>query len=225
MKKILATLISVLFVISAHAQFASSSSLGSFGKTTEAKRFVSYVKAGVSLNKFLYTNVEYGLQNSSIIVGYSAVYGFQYYFIENINLYFGVEIGVGTRGMCEKVGSWTLLQQIHMAKATPFQVGYKYNITDLIAVDAHIGAVISYDLTGRININYYDGSKVTRDYNEWKQIDGYKRFDVAINPGATIWIGDFGFDFTYQRGFIDVGTGSFHKEFTSNFILGLAYRF
>ena len=212
MKKILATLFSVLFVISANAQFASSGYQGSFGKTTETKRFVSYVKAGVSLNRFLFTE-SLGSNNSKVIVGYSAKYGFQYYVVENIGLYCGLEIGVGTRGYkYEEKNEKPSSNLCHAVKATPLQIGYKFFFTDKLALDAHVGCVLSYDFYTR------------REKGEFSA----NRFDVGINPGITLWYGRVGFDFTYQRGLLyleDQSNLAPFFTFAESYILGLAYRF
>ncbi len=38
----------------------------------------------------------------------------------------------------------------HNVQVSPFTFGYKYNITDALAVDAHLGAYVSCDYVGKI---------------------------------------------------------------------------
>ena len=235
MKRIILILSSLLIAFSANAQFASSGSQSSFGKATDGKRFVSYVKASASFNSFAYdkTILDLAKQEGANFsmgsnIGYNAVYGFQYLVTDNLGLYLGMEFGVGTRGMIMSETEPHLYKEsvlTHNAKATPLQIGYKFNITELLALDAHIGGVVSYDFAGKSTMSSY--------YNEQsadiKDATDFRRFDVGINPGITLWIGPVGVDFTYQRGFLSISkneeAGTFSKAFTNNFLLGLAYRF
>ena len=170
-------------------------------------------------------------------VGYNALYGFQYSLIENLGLYLGAEIGVGTRGfkttMSESgsagsmIVSYSLLN--HNAKITPVQIGYKHYFTRLFAVDVHIGGFVSYDFAGKGKFGGLDNGNVYEQSVDIKDIDGFQRFDAGINPGITLWVGPVGLDFTYQRGFVNAQTsvqaGDMSKAYSSNFLLGLAFCF
>ena len=233
MKKTILISFLLLVAINANAQFGS--------KSYYDKPFVSYVKASVSINNYSFDKdlldlaelEDEGLSIGSTI-GYNAVYGFQYSFVKNLGLYLGMELGVGTRGFNISYSeTYRFTTLTHSAKASP-QIGYKVNITDLLAIDAHIGAVVSYDFAGNGKLKWNDDN--FNGYLEvglGKIIDegiGFNRFDVGINPGITLWAGPIGIDFTYQRGFLSVVSDenisdAFTKIYSSNFLLGLAFRF
>ena len=248
MKKAILFFVTILIAISANAQFASSGSQLSFGKASDTKRFVTYVKAGVSFNSITYNKSVLdilvlaldGGKNLSVgsNIGYHAVFGFQYSMIEDLGLYAGLEIGAGTRGagitLSETYRYETYVDKIklltHSGKATP-QIGYKLSLTDLIALDAHVGAVLSYDFAGKIHITELcDGEIEDSETIDLSDYDDYfNRFDVGIAPGITLWVGPVGIDFTYQRGFIGLSSldlvKSTTKSHSQNFLLGLAFQF
>ena len=90
----------------------------------------------------------------------------------------------------------------HNVQVSPFTFGYKYNITDALAVDAHLGAYVSCDYVGKIKEKEsYQGDSEETSVNmgDWED---WKRVDAGMNIGVGIWYDRFNLDFTYQRGFI-----------------------
>ena len=65
----------------------------------------------------------------------------------------------------------------HNVQVSPFTFGYKYNITDALAVDAHLGAYVSCDYVGKIKEkeSYQGDSEETSvnmgDWEDWKRVD------------------------------------------------------
>lgn len=239
MKKIIFVIFAMAIALSAHAQFTGSSSSSSFGRSGASGSFSTYVKAGLSLNgcSLSGTAVDQAKQSgvnftSGTIAGYNAVFGCHLY--ENQGFYYGMECGLGTRGMnllvtelSEAMVESTILS-LHGFKASPVILGYLFQFNDFLALDAHIGAYLSYDYAGKsISTVTYSGSThtSTSDLSDAKNLN---RFDVGVHPGVTLWIGRFGVDFSYQRGFINfIKDGNTNGvEFNSkNIILGVAYRF
>lgn len=214
--------------------------------TYEQKNVVSYIKASASINRFAMGNTLIGnLDGYNIfdvshnpVVGYNVMAGFQYRLVKNLGLYLGSEIGIGTRGVQTQFSSKPVLSTDpevilskryfnHAVKLTPLQIGYRFNITYSFCIDPHIGGYVSYDLAGKEAVTILTGYSNNTKETNIREDEGFNRFDAGINPGVTLWLGPFGLDFTYQRGFINANKEKSNpaKAYTENFIVGLAFRF
>ena len=116
------------------------------------------------------------------------------------------DTGSGSRGWKveenESDYEYSLSLMAHNVQVSPFTFGYKYNITDALAVDAHLGAYVSCDYVGKIKEKEsYQGDSEETSVNmgDWED---WKRVDAGMNIGVGIWYDRFNLDFTYQRGFI-----------------------
>lgn len=55
----------------------------------------------------------------------------------------------------------------HNVQVSPFTFGYKYNITDALAVDAHLGAYVSCDYVGKIKEKESYQETVKKQASTW----------------------------------------------------------
>lgn len=190
---------------------------------------------------------EYGL-NPSYGFGCKAGFEFSLAFNKPIGksgLYWGMELGIGTRGAKYSTNSdmdeyredarkslltWNV-------KYSPFTIGYKYPLTKNIRLDAHLGAFASYDFAGKGHSKWiYDdgeGDNETTVIGDG-DLSHFQRFDAGIQAGVGIWYKCFNFDITYQRGFINAYDMSYQsfwdikddaKVFSSNLMLRVGIAF
>lgn len=148
-----------------------------------------------------YTEYSFGSR-----AGLEVDFGFQKP-IKDFGLYWGMELGIGTRGASYKEkdkddGDWTEGKGTAWnVKYSPFTFGYKYSVTDDLKIDAHIGAFVSYDFAGKkMKFEDSDGDTWDKDFDDlhWD----YLAVDAGMQIGAGVWFKRFNLDFTYQRGFV-----------------------
>lgn len=230
MKKLFIVSLALLTSLIAQAQIVSSSSRSIIVKPVE-RNTVFYLKGGLAFQTWTGKDAKsFGNndKNPGSGVGYDVLFGFQKDFSFLNGLYWGPEIGIGSRGfrtsVSEDEASESITAMMNALKITPVQLGYKYNITNLLTIDAHIGFLMSVDLFGGMYFKYSDGNESDSSSKNLSELDGYKRFDIGINPGITLWIGELGVDFTYQKGFLSI-VGDQGKLYAQNLLLRLAYKF
>lgn len=226
MKKILISAAALLVAVAAQAQIVSSSSRSTISTPVERNGF-SYIKGGLSLNNITGDDAD-GWDSKA---GFDVVIGTVMPMTAVDGLYVGYEVGVGTRGAKNEVeGIKEELSHTNI-KLVP-QAGFLMELSDGLAIDVHLGLGLTYDFMGKAKISgSYSGVSLNetikmKDYEE--KLDwNAKRFDVGIHPGVTLWYNNFGIDFTYQRGFLNIieEDGDDYDVFTSNIQLRLAYRF
>lgn len=159
--------------------------------------------------------------------GYELSVGFNRPF-GNTNFYWGMELGLGTRGIKYtsedgRDGDW--IENGHKSllawnfKYSPFTFGYKYNINESIALDAHLGAYVSLDFAGK-GKSYWDGIEDGDPFKDEEEsenigkdeLEHYKRFDCGLQVGLGVWYKRFNFDITYQRGFMNAYDFSYQSQ-------------
>ena len=79
----------------------------------------------------------------------------------------------------------------------PLTVGYKYNLTDNLAVDGRFGAFFGVDMAGKIDDGNGDDVKIG-------DIEDYKRCDGGLIIGMGVWYKRINIDYTFKRGFGEV---------------------
>lgn len=237
MKKILIMAMALVAVAStANAQLVKSRTFAEKKSST-----VWFVRAGLSINNAAGAGVgefkkeaesNYGSVSVGANCGYDVSVGFQKGIGQN-GIYWGMELGVGTRGGKykaegggeeEKAGILT-----HNVKYSPFTFGYKYSLTDDIQFDGHIGAYASYDFAGKAKTKWtgYDNSE---DEETIGNIETFQSLDAGMQIGVGVWYKKLNFDITYQRGFIQAYEyyvyGSDDKGVTSsNLMLRVGFAF
>ena len=231
MKKLFIAGLVLLTSVIAQAQIVSSSSRSIITQAVE-RNTVIYLKGGLAFQTWTGKDVDEYLsvngKGPGNGVGYDALLGFQKDISLLNGLYWGSEVGIGSRGMkisaSEGSEKATITAMMHALKATPAQIGFKYDINNRLTIDGHLGLMMSVDLFGGLNYKYVNGDVSESESMKISEMDGYKRFDIGINPGITLWLGKLGIDFTYQKGFVSMA-GSDANVFGQNLLLRLAYRF
>lgn len=200
MKKGLLLWVSILLIsIGAQAQ--------SFSHNTDMMWFA---RGGLNMATFAGDGAD-GMDRKAL---YSFAYGFQKP-IATLGAYWGMDIGLNSRGAKYE----ELKVAAHNINLSPITVGWKYGITDEIALDGHVGAFLSVDYTGKAKAY---GESVSM--GDWEDLGlDWNRFDVGMNIGFGIWYDRFNLDFTWQRGFLEVADEA--AAYSSNLILRLGVAF
>lgn len=238
MKKVTLILAAAMMAVTASAQVVTSRTYVKAEKPT-----TWYARIGMSINNAAGNNDYFKDDNSKgSRLGMDIDFGFQRP-ISNFGLYWGMELGVGTRGYSTTTknetsyygSTYTTETKWHMSawnvKYSPFTFGYKYSVTDDIKLDAHLGAFISYDFTGSVK------SETTQTYNgktekesaktDWGDFtdDYYQSFDAGMQIGLGVWYKRFNLDFMYQRGFVGMYKDVEENMHSSNFEIRLGVAF
>lgn len=222
MKKCLIVAALALFSVTGmQAQIVSSRSVNV--KTTEVKKPKTttwMVRGGMNVGKF----VGDGADDTDSKIGYDVAFSFQKP-IKDAGLFWGMEFALGTRGYSIKEdGGYgegeDFKQMSHAFRWSPFTLGYRYDINDKFAVDAHLGAFVSVDYAGKIK--WGDDDLSIGDWDQWYE-DDWNRFDAGMALGFGVWYDRFNLDFTWQRGFVDAISD--WDVYSSNLMLRLGVAF
>lgn len=217
MKKIMSVVAALLLCVGANAQIVSSSSRS---LKVERTPFTSlkYLRVGVNFMNITGSDVEVDGN-----IGYDVAFGFQKPLAGVDGLYWGMELGLGSRGWSEEWDEEDAKYILHNVRFSPFTFGYKYALTDAVKLDAHFGAFASFDYTGKCK---YDGESIKLgdwdDEYEGLGID-WNRFDAGMQVGVGVWYNRFNLDFTYHRGFVKAVEDV--KAYTNNFMIRLGVAF
>lgn len=219
MKKLLSLAVALLLCVGVQAQIVSSRSVSIKSAQKQPSETQWFLRGGLNVMKLTGD----GAEGTGSKLGYNFVYGFQKS-LGTVGTYWGMEFGLGSRGWkseeSESGYEYSLSQMAHNVQVSPFTFGYKYNITDAVAIDAHLGAYVSFDYLGKIKEKEsYDGESEETSVNigDWED---WKRFDAGMNIGVGIWYDRFNLDFSYQRGFIKTWESN-----TSNVLIRLGVAF
>ncbi len=216
MKKILLFFAVAFMTLSAQAQVRTSRTFVKQKSNTEW-----HFRAGLNFNNLTSVSIEYdNLEYSSgYRTGFAVDFGFDKHF-KNSNLYWGMELGIGTRGASIEIDDSDYNYNItgYNIKYSPFTLGYKLPISEKLRVDAHMGAWVAYDFA-------------TSDDAESGLPGIDNTVDAGIQIGVGAWYGRFNIDLMYQRGFINsIDTYIYHcgdlkGGCTSNLLLRLGVAF
>lgn len=222
MKKLL------LFAVgAAMAATASSQVMTSYSYSKSERKTLWYARLGVSFNNLTAGSVCEAMNSPWLEdngetpysfgskTGMTVDFGFQRP-ISNFGLYWGMELGIGTRGFTMKYDESEVdpdddfetnaKMMTWNVKYSPFTFGYKYTLTDDIKLDAHIGAFVSYDFAGKkLSYEETDGDKWELKDDELKDALDYQDFDAGMQLGIGVWYKRFNLDFTWQRCFVPYG--------------------
>jgi len=187
MKKLIIALVALTLGFGAQAQLRTSRT---FVKSKSRTEWI--IRAGLSINKL--NGLSSGNEDVDGVgckTGFDIDFGFNKYFGSS-NLYWGMELGIGTRGVSFEDKDEELKGGIsaYNVKWSPFTIGYKYAIGDMLKIDPHLGLYASYDFS----------SSSTGDLDD---LDDMQKFDAGIQAGVGVWYGRFNLDFMYQAGFIN----------------------
>lgn len=218
MKKILLAAFALLVSFGAQAQIVSvnSHTIRTIKKEKPASESIWIMRLGLGFDKMKGDDWkgEDGLELGSKL-GYDLSYEFNKQLGNVPGLYWGMEFGLGSRGYSASYEysdeDWWEKQDeklvAHNVRVSPFIIGYKYQLSDNVALDAHLGAFASFDYVGKYRI---EGSDEEESWDEdfgmgdWEEDLNYdwNRFDAGIRLGGGIWYKNFNLDVTWHKGFI-----------------------
>jgi hypothetical protein len=207
MKKMILTAFTCLLMAGAQAQIVSSRSVSITQEAKAPTEMITYGRVGIGLMSITGDDVE-----SKSKLGYNLAIGFQKSLDTN-DLYWGLEAALGSRGFKDKYDdTYSLIA--HNIQVSP-SIGWKPVIGDDLNLDIHVGAFVSYDFAGTVK----------EDDESWGlgDTEGYKRFDVGLNPGVGVWYGNYNLDISYQRGFLEMAKDSGIKSQNIVIRLGIAF--
>ena len=149
-------------------------------------------------------------------LGYQIVWGFE----KPLGpLFWGMEYGLSSRGFKFKFDKDEEKLFVHSGIFSPFNLGYKYGITDELAVEGHVGAYISGDYFGKYKWTE-DGES---DESSIYDLEDYSYLDAGMQFGVGLWYNQIGVDFLIQKGFVNWSEDV--KQHTSNFMIRLGILF
>lgn len=213
MKKIALLLTALVMCVAAQAQVRTSRT---FVKQKANMEWI--VRAGLNINHLAGFDVADGVKVGSR-AGFDVDFGFNRYF-NNSNLYWGMELGLNSRGGSVGDDEAKFKFAGYNVKYSPFTIGYKFPVADGIKIDPHFGVYASYDFATSVKFDNGDESIDVKDY-----MDFDNKYDVGIQIGAGIWYQRFNLDLMYVRGFINTYDDYIEGGKTSNFEIRLGVAF
>lgn len=213
MKKIALLLTALVMCVAAQAQVRTSRT---FVKQKANMEWI--VRAGLNINHLAGFDVADGVKIGSR-AGFDVDFGFNRYF-NNSNLYWGMELGLNSRGGSVGDDEAKFKFAGYNVKYSPFTIGYKFPVADGIKIDPHFGVYASYDFATSVKFDNGDESIDVKDY-----MDFDNKYDVGIQIGAGIWYQRFNLDLMYVRGFINTYDDYIEGGKTSNFEIRLGVAF
>ena len=208
MKKIIVSTIVAVFAITSLTSKGEILTSRSFYK--EDSRQTWFVRGGVSMNtiggdfvkKWESEDRSFGMKP-----GFDISAGFERFFGKK-NLYWGAELGLGTRGFSakynEKMGDANETYKASLSNINvklPIFIGYCHPLTENIKLDAHVGPYVSYDFSKSIKDD--DDRVFGASYDSLENHADVVGVDAGAAIGIGLWYDKFLIDVTYQKGFIE----------------------
>lgn len=216
MKKLFMIALSAMFCVAVNAQLVTSTSY-----VAKKNKATWYAKVGGTFANFSFDGVE-GDDPSSIF-GYNIGIAFDSP-IGSHGAFWSMGLQLGTKGF--KFDDDGEVWKLNANKIeVPITFGYRYHINDDWAVDARLGAFVSYDLWGKFK-EEWDGDS---DETKIGDVDEYNCLDAGIIFGIGGWYQNLYLQFSYEWGMInqydldDYGDDVKGKE--RNFMISIAYAF
>lgn len=244
MKKLLSLAVVALVAMTTTTANAVIVNSRSFYK--EGPRTTWFIRGGVSLNSISGDYVKYWKDQADegdkmsfgMNVGFDVSAGFQR-FLGKKNIYWGAELGVGTRGFSAKYNDvWTdgrdedgnpilksenyKASQSNINVKLPIFIGYSQPIGEHFKIDGHVGPYVSYDFS---KSSKDDEGIFEHGYSELKEHADVKGIDAGVAVGLGLWYDHFLIDVTYQKGFIETVNYGDNKGTASHIMLRIGYGF
>lgn len=205
----------------------------------EGPRMTWFVRGGVSLNSisgdfvkdWKNNDVSFGMKP-----GFDISAGFQRYFGKK-NLYWGAELGIGTRGFSakydHKYSDWVDGSQVEKSETykaslsninvkLPIFLGYCQPIGESMKIDVHVGPYVSYDFSKSAKD---DDGIFERSYSDLENHVDVVGVDAGAAVGIGFWYDHFLIDVTYQKGFIETVNYGGDKGTASHIMFRIGYGF
>lgn len=197
-------------------------SLQAFAQTTLPGDI--FVKASVNFHSVTGKDIQ---TMDNLGLGYRITFGMEKPLGTSDQLFYQYEFGLGTRGswsVDNEGGISTDSKMVNHAMQVGLNLVYRIGVGGNQSLDLHAGIGWTMDIFGKSKSEATMGGETYK--NEVKLKDygsGFRRSDIYFSPGITFWLGNFGIDFAWQRGFIAMAQDT--DTCASNILMGIAYRF
>jgi len=178
-----------------------------------------YVKGGLNMHSITGDDIS---ASDYMGIGYNVVVGYDKSLGQTENLFYGYEVGLGTRGSWyAKDGAKS--KMVNHAMQIGVSLIYRVPIADNQSLDLHAGLGSTMDFAGKstseakVGDEVYSSEVKLKDYGS-----GFRRSDIYIAPGITLWLGRFGMDVSWQRGLMPMQADT--NTCASNILFRLAYK-
>lgn len=204
MKKFM-LLVVMAFVCSAmNAQLVTSTS---FKKGKAATTW--YVKAGTTL-----ANMDVEGESFDALFGYNVGIAFDRS-IGSGGMFWGSGLQLATKGFKFAYGGDEIKLNLHKLEL-PLNLGYKFGVSDDLAIDARVGGFVNFDLFGKETYEE-DGYKESVNLSDFEDWD---RLSAGLQFGVGVWYQKLNFNITYQAGLLEANDA---KE--KNWMISVGYAF
>ena len=181
MKKILFIALAAIMSVGASAQEIS---------TKAPSQKIHYVNAAIG---FLNLSGD-AAKGTNSTIGFDVYWGYEKPL--GYGIWWGQEIGIGTSRGCDfGVPGTDSYFRTYSIRYTPANFGYRYRINHAWAVEGHVGVGVSFDFAG----SQVFGPASTSIWD----VNDYRPLDVTLKLGAGFTYKHFGFDISWQKGFVN----------------------
>ncbi|MBQ9214657.1 MAG: PorT family protein, partial [Bacteroidales bacterium] len=174
----------VTFVSVSNAQIVRSESRRTVSQEKTPSESMWYARFGLN---FMSAGGDDVADNVKSNLGYQLVWGFEK---PMGPLFWGMEFGLGSRGW--KVGDIKLTA--HNGVFSPFNIGYKHELSSDFAIEAHLGVYVAGDYYGKgKNWPVYSG-RYSTEYEDVSiyDIEDYVFPDAGMQFGFGLWYNTIG---------------------------------
>ena len=204
MKKLMLLVVAAFVCSVMNAQLVTSTS---FKKGKAATTW--YVKAGATL-----ANMSSEGESADALFGYNVGIAFDRS-IGSGGLFWGSGLQLATKGFKFGYDGEEMKLNLHKLEL-PLNLGYKFGISDDLAIDARVGGFVNFDLFGKETIEdeYGKESYNLSDFEDWD------RLSAGLQFGVGVWYQKLNFNITYQAGLLEANE---MKEKNWMFSVGYAF--
>lgn len=204
MKKLMLLVVAAFVCSVMNAQLVTSTS---FKKGKAATTW--YVKAGATL-----ANMNSDGESADALFGYNVGIAFDRS-IGSGGMFWGSGLQLATKGF--KYGYDGEEMKLNVGKLElPLNLGYKFGVSDDLAIDARVGGFVNFDLFGKLT-EEYDGDEESVNIGD---IEDYERLSAGMQFGVGVWYQKLNFNITYQAGLLKANE---MKEKNLMFSVGYAF--
>lgn len=204
MKKFLLLVMAAFICSVMNAQLVTSTS---FKKGKAATTW--YVKAGATL-----ANMSGDGESADALFGYNVGIAFDRT-IGSGGMFWGSGLQLATKGF--KYGYDDEEIKLNTNKLEiPLNLGYKFGVSDDLAIDARVGGFVNFDLFGKLT-ETYEGDEYSENIGD---LEDYDRLSAGMQFGVGVWYQKLNFNITYQAGLLKANE---MKE--KNWMISVGYAF
>lgn len=137
----------------------------------------------------------------------------------------GYETSVSWKEGASKINSQKTKLTAFNAQILPLNLGYVINLNSTSALDLHVGPFVSIDFAGSLKSDIEYSNKTSEHSSEnINDLEGYKKYDVGLNGGISLWYKRYEIELNYQRGLTPMYDGE-NDFFSKSIQLNIGYAF